>query len=203
VREEQMKYDDKGMKWLHVRNWKKYQPDGKLFRKDARLKYVLDWTDKLDNYDYQQLTMFQRALFEHVCLVAGTRPLRSMPNDPTWLSSTLHVPTTERPRIPHALSTLLEHGYLFTTNDEKFSEEEEEAATEKPKKGSGELRVESRDRDGELRVEQETVLVNSEATSTPKKPNGGFEAEDGEPDAPVNWKQPAKPKLQGFDVEEA
>jgi hypothetical protein len=126
------KYDDKGLKWLRVRNWERYQPGKKLFKKDARLKYVLDWTDKLDNVDFQRLTYFERALFSQVCLVAGTRPLRSVLNDPTWLARETHALRTDIPHVPHALSTLIAQGYLIPMKTEKFSEERAE-------KGVGEL----------------------------------------------------------------
>jgi hypothetical protein len=130
------KYDDKGLKWLRVRNWERYQPGKKLFKKDARLKYVLDWTDKLDNVDFQRLTYFERALFSQVCLVAGTRPLRSVLNDPTWLARETHALRTDIPHVPHALATLIAQGYLIPMKTEKFSEEEAE-------KGVGELIVDS------------------------------------------------------------
>jgi len=143
-----MPYDNQGMKWLHVRNWELYQASGKLFHKDARLPWVKDWTEKLDNYDYQQLTMFERALFEGVCLIAGTRPLRSMPNDVTWLSGTLHIKGTERSRVGHALTRLIEHGYVFPSNDENFSEAPAVTGSEKAAE-SRELRLESREERGE------------------------------------------------------
>ena len=119
-----MSYDNGGFKWLRIKNWKKYQPDARLRNKEARLKYVLDHIDKLDNYDYQQLTMFERALYEGVILIAGTRPSRSLPNDTTWIASALHVSRSERPRVSHALTVLQEHGYIIPTNTERFFEDE-------------------------------------------------------------------------------
>jgi hypothetical protein len=94
-----MKYDDKGMKWLRVRNWQKYQPDSRLRNKEARLPWIKDWTNKLENYDFLKLTLFERAVFEGVCLVAGTRPSRSLPNDPAWIARELHVSRAERSRV--------------------------------------------------------------------------------------------------------
>ncbi len=65
-----MKYDDKGCKWLRIRNWQKYEPDGKLRNKEVRLVWIRDYTEKLENYDYIRLSLFERAVFEGVCLIA-------------------------------------------------------------------------------------------------------------------------------------
>lgn len=139
-----MSHDNGGFKWLRVKNWRKYQPDARLRNKEARLKYILDHTDKLDNYDFQQLSIFERGVFEHVCLVIGTRPSRSIPNDPTWIARAIHASRSESPRVHHALTTLQQHGYIIPTNTEKFFEDENEFAV-----GEGEgLRTETRNGDG-------------------------------------------------------
>ena len=134
-----MSYDDKGFRWLHIRNWKKYQPDARIRNKTARLKYVLDHTDKLDNADFQKLTYFQRFLFEGICLLVGTRPSRSVLNDPTWIAHALHTQRTDMPHVGHALSTLILQGYLIPTNTENFFEESGETpAREGEGEGEGE-----------------------------------------------------------------
>lgn len=130
------KYNDGGFKWLRIKNWERYQPGKKLFKKDARLKYVLDWTDKLENYDFQKLSYFERALFSQVCLIVGTRPLRSLPNDPTWIARETHAIRSDISKVSHGLTTLIVRGYLIPMKTEKFSEEEAQ-------KGSGELIVDS------------------------------------------------------------
>jgi hypothetical protein len=133
-----MKYNDQGMKWLRIRNWKKYQPDGKLRNKEARLPWVRDYTEKLENYDYVKLTFFQRALFEGLCLIAATKPSRSIHNDPTYISRALHAPVTDIPHIGHGLSTLISRGYIIPTNTEKFFEDEDEFAVgERDREGEG------------------------------------------------------------------
>jgi hypothetical protein len=140
-----MKYDNDGFKYLRIKNWERYQPSGKLHKKDARLPWVRDWTDKLDNYDFQKLTMFERALYEGVCLIAGTRPLRSLPNDPSWIASALHMSRKERSRVPHALLTLLQYGFIIPMNTEKFSDDEaENGRGDRDREGEGD-----REGDGE------------------------------------------------------
>src|SRR5271157_1784277 len=168
-----MRYDDKGMKWLRIRNWVKYQPDGKLRKKDARLSWVRDYTDKLENYDYVQLTMFQRAVFEGLCLLAATRPSRSIHNDPTYISRALHATITDIPHIGHALSTLILRGYIIPTNTEKFFEDEDDFA------------VRDRDREGDREGEGEGLPVSqlagyeeAEASLEEKKLVEGFEVTD-------------------------
>lgn len=138
-----MNYDDKGMKWLRLRNWKKYQPDDRLRNKEARLPWIRDYTEKLENYDYLKLTIFQRGLFEGICLIAGTRPSRSLPNDPAWIARELHVNRAERSHVPRTLVALQEHGYLIATNTEKFFEDEDEfAVREGEREGEGDRKGE-------------------------------------------------------------
>jgi hypothetical protein len=161
------RYDDGGFKWLRVKNWERYQPGKKLFKKNARLKYVLDWTDKLDNYDFHKLSYLERALFSQICLVVGTRPLRSLPNDPTWIARETHAVRTDIPHVPHALSTLIAQGYIIPVETEKFPEEVAE-------NGPGELIVDSAapsvpldSRDGEL---SQTLRGTNGCLDAPKTP---------------------------------
>jgi hypothetical protein len=167
-----MKYDNKGFKWLRIKNWERYQPGKKLFKKDARLKYVLDWTDKLDNYDFQTLSYFERALFSQICLIAGTRPLRTLPNDPSWLSRETHATRSDIPHVPHALATLISLGHLIPMKDEKFIEEEDE-------KGSGELIVDSvspsvpLDKGEESTTTTTVVVLSSQTPEKEAKTAGG------------------------------
>jgi hypothetical protein len=126
-----MSYDDKGMKWLRVKNWRKYQLDNRLRSKDAPLKYVLSWTGKFADVDYVKLSMFERSLYNDMIALAGTRPLRTLPNDPTWIARSIHVSRTEMPRVPHALVTLIERGFIIPIVTEKnFEEDGENVARE-------------------------------------------------------------------------
>lgn len=176
-----MSYDNGGFKWLRIKNWKKYQPDARLRNKEARLKYVLDHIDKLDNYDYQQLTMFERALYEGVILIAGTRPSRSLPNDTTWIASALHVSRSERPRVSHALTVLQEHGYIIPTNAERFFEDEGKFAVGEgegtgDREGTGDGRKVGSKLESEEPLDVVEPLQNS--LLTPENLQSQFEAED-------------------------
>jgi hypothetical protein len=166
-----MKYDSKGCKWLRVRNWEKYQPDAKLRNKTVRLPWVKSWVNKLDNYDYQQLTTFQRGLLADILVLAGSRPLRSIPNDPTWVAHALHVIRTDIPHVPHAITTLVSRGYLIPTNTERFFEDEDEIAVgdrdrEGDREGGGDSSVSQsvsyEEADASLQETREFVVIDTE-----------------------------------------
>jgi hypothetical protein len=133
-------------KYLVIKDWDKHQPSGKLFKKGARLPWIKDYTDKLENYEYLQLTLFQRAVYEGCCLLVGKRPDRSLPNDTAWIARALHASRPETPCVPSALIVLIDRGLLIPTNDEDFFKLRAE-------KGSGELREESGRPSGSLEME--------------------------------------------------
>jgi hypothetical protein len=117
-----MKYDNQGKKWLRVKNWEKYQPSGKLFKKGARLPWIKDYTDKLDNADFHKLTFFQRELYSSVCRLVGVRSLRTVPNDPVWIASAVHTLREERHCVPQALAKLIAYGFLIPIETEEILE---------------------------------------------------------------------------------
>lgn len=164
------KYDNKGLAWLRLKKWKKFQPDSSLRNKDAQLKWVRDWTEKLDNYDFTLLTFYERALFEGLCLLAGKRPLRTIPNDPTYISRALHAQPTDIPHVGHALSTLILRGFVIPINTEEFIEEDEqnlsregEGEREREGEGSGPVSQSVSDKEADASLEDEEtgfVLVD-------------------------------------------
>lgn len=118
-----MSYDDKGMAWLRIKNWERYQLDNRMRNKDAQLKYVLSWTSKFADVDYVKLSEFERFLYNEMIALTGTRPNRTLPNDPTWIGRSIHVSRTSMPRVKNALRTLIERGFIIPIVSEKFSEE--------------------------------------------------------------------------------
>jgi len=133
-------------RYLVIKDWDKHQPSGKLFKKDARLPWIKDYTDKLENYEYLKLTLFQRAVYEGCCLLVGKRPDRSLPNDAAWIARALHASRPETPCVPTALVVLIDRGLLIPTNDEDFFKL-------RAKKDTGELREESGRPSGSLEME--------------------------------------------------
>ena len=161
------KYDDNGKPWLRVKKWEDYNPSvANMRKKDAALPWIRAYTEKLDNYEFTQLTMFQRALFEGVCLLVGKRPLRTVRNDPTWLSQALHVQLTDIPHVGHALSTLISRGLFIPIVTEKIFDEDDENGC---REGEGEG-----DREGERDFQSVSHSVCKEADAS-----FGEEEEDG------------------------
>jgi hypothetical protein len=159
-----MKYDDKGLKWLRVKNWEEYQPSSKLFKKDARLPWIKDYTNKLDNVEYQQLGVVARYIYEGICLIAGTRPERTLPNDPAWIAQALHIRRAEHAHMPRTLITLVEHGFVIPIKTEKISEDEEVVGSEKAEE-IGEGRREKEKGEGVSKLVSELVSESSPKTS--------------------------------------
>lgn len=161
------KYDNKGYPWLRLDNWKKYQPDDRLRNKEAQLPWIRDYTKKLDNYDFIQLTLLQRALFEGLCLLAGKRPLRTIPNDPTYISRALHVQATDIPHVGHALATLISRGFVLPSITERISDEDvENAVREGEREG---------DREGEGSKQVSNLSSYEEADASFEKLDGNNE----------------------------
>jgi hypothetical protein len=156
-----VKYDNKGFKFLRVKNWEKYQPDARLRNKDARLPWVKDWTNKLENYEFTQLTFYQRHLFEAICLLVATRPSRTIHNDPTHISRATHAQATDIPHVGHALSTLILQGFIIPTNTEKFIDEDDENVA-RDREGEGE-------REGEGDCQSVSQLVSYEEAEEQKE----------------------------------
>jgi hypothetical protein len=107
-------------KFLAIKNWHRYQPDNRLRNKDARLVWVRDYTDRDDDYEFQSLTMFQRAVFQGILRIAGKTPSRLVRNDAVHLASTMHTVSVERHCIPQAIAKLIASGLVIPTNDENF-----------------------------------------------------------------------------------
>lgn len=130
-----LKYDDHGKKWLTVRTWNKYQPPSRMMNKNGRYKWVRDHTSKLDDYDYQQLTGLERSIFEGICLLVGTRPKRSVPNDPTWIAHALHLVRGDIPHVGRSLNNIISRQFLLRSEVEDAPqsevdfEDEEESTT--------------------------------------------------------------------------
>lgn len=170
------KYDNKGMKFLRIKNWKKYQPDGRLRNKDARLLWIRDYTEKLDNYEFTQLTFFQRHLFEAICLLVATSSSRTVHNDPTHISRATHAQATDIPHVGHALSTLISRGFLIPTNTEKFFDEDDEnMVREGEREGEGDREGEGSKLVGKLvssdeNEEQEEIEYLNEETPVSELP---------------------------------
>jgi hypothetical protein len=115
--------------------------------------------------------MYERALFEQVCLLVAKRPLRTVLNHPTWLSQALHMQPSDIPHVGHALSTLISRGLLipivteeiFETNDENSAGNREREGN---REGEGNLSVSQsvgvKEADASLEEEQGFVVVDLE-----------------------------------------
>jgi hypothetical protein len=151
------KYDDKGLPWLRVKKWEEYQPSVATFRKkDAALPWIRDYTNKLEKPEFTQLKMYERALFEQVCLLVAKRPLRTVVNHPTWLSQALHMQPSDIPHVGHALSTLISRGLFIPIVTEKIFEQDDENGVGE---GEGE-----RDREGNLQSVNQSVVKEADAS---------------------------------------
>lgn len=156
-----MSYDNKGMMWLRVKNWKKYQLDNRMRNKEIKLKFVLSWTEKFDDVDYVKLSLFERGLYNDMIALAGKRPARTLPNDPTWIARSMHVSRTEMPRVPHALATLIERGFIIPMDTEKNLEEDGENV--------GGEREGERDREGDCQSVNQSVVKETDVSTEEQK----------------------------------
>jgi hypothetical protein len=161
------KYDDKGLPWLRVKKWEEYQPSVATFRKkDAALPWIRDYTNKLEKPEFTQLLMYERALFEQVCLLVAKRPLRTVVNHPTWLSQALHMQPSDIPHVGHALSTLISRGlFIPIVTEEIFENSDENSA------GDGE-REGNREGERDSSVSQSVSVIEADASLVEEEEKG-------------------------------
>lgn len=111
-----MSYDDKGFKFLAIKNWEKYQVKDRN-KRDIRL-YVKDYCGQdIDDPEYSKLTQAQRYLVNGCRRIRG-RSGRNLRNDPAWVALALGVIPKERSSVPGNLHALIEQGFLLLTHDE-------------------------------------------------------------------------------------
>lgn len=221
-------YDDQGKKWLIVRTWSKYQPPSRMMSKNGRYKWIRTYTEKLDNYDYQQLTGLERSIFEGICLLVGTRPKRSVPNDPTWISHALHLVRGDIAHVGRALTNIIARQFLLRSEIEEapvsvddFEEEEEstmqprnphDTVTTPSRDSHDTLTIPSRDSHGTVTIpsrHHENASVDGEISEEVRK-NRGREREgelegDGEAVVSKSVSQlvsecSPKPQPEGYEV---
>lgn len=95
------------MTYIAIKNWEKYQADknGKL--RDIGSPWIKDYTDKESDYDYSQLTMVQRYVYDALRRLRGKLG-SNPPFDAVWLCRKLDIGRTERGAFHKALLVLRE-----------------------------------------------------------------------------------------------
>lgn len=107
--------------YLSIKNWRKFQPllkNGQDCRDWIRLNTRLE-----DDPAYNHLGWFAQHLLVGLWRLRG-RTGKNILNDPKHISIALQVAPTARPRLPHAILTLISRGFLVVSNqqiDEEFA----------------------------------------------------------------------------------
>ena len=107
--------EEQQFKYIAVRGWAKYQGRMK-FTKGAKRDKIWQAAALDSDPDYSRLTFFQRETLNglrRLTALHGHNPY----NDPTTLARQLCALATDRPHLPHAISTLVVRGLLILTNE--------------------------------------------------------------------------------------
>jgi hypothetical protein len=93
------------MEYIAIKNWEKYQTDKSGKTRDGSSVWIKDYCDKESDYEYSQLTMGQRYLYDGLRRLRGR--LGANPQfDVSWLCRKLDIGSSERCQVGKMISRL-------------------------------------------------------------------------------------------------
>lgn len=119
------------MEYIEIKNWAKYQVDAKGVLREGPSPWIKDWTDKEADYEYSQLGMATRYLYDALRRLRG-KLAKNPPNDPKYIARALSIAPKEAHCIPQSirkltslgLITLVESAHTDSKNREEKNREE-------------------------------------------------------------------------------
>jgi hypothetical protein len=146
---------------LEIKNWDKFQSKNTT-------KWIKDYSNREDDREFGQLTLFQRGLLEGLCRLRA-RIGTPIPHDATHIARSIHAAPTDRPHLTHALLTLISQGFLIPQNQQLNSVENDREEENREEERRGEETMSAfKTKIGQLAWEHLQVTVQTTDKSYPE-----------------------------------